>query len=307
MKYIIGIDIGGTTIKFGLFDESLELIDKFAKDTPNNRDEIFRVIEEEVHKIISDNDLSITDVMGIGVGIPGPVKDNFIIKCPNLDLSQVSMKDELEKRFACSVFAANDASLALLGELTKMEYENAVMLTLGTGVGGAVIINGDIIEGSLGFAGEIGHLQIDHKYNLKCGCGQIGCLETVASATGIVNLLKEHKVDYPHSKLTSISTSYEIMNAAMSGEKLAKVVVDEYSKYIARAIREIAVVVNPDVFLIGGGVSNAGSYLLKHIQEAYRKLPGFNELKEAKIRLAELRNDAGIYGAAMFVKKRTMS
>ena len=306
MKYLYGIDIGGTTVKMGLFSESGELKEKWEikTRTEENGKNIIPDIAAAVKDHMKENDLSCEDVIGLGVGVPGAVLEfSKVNECVNLGWGSVDVAKELSELTGCAVKATNDANAAALGEIwmgAAADYNSAVMITLGTGVGGGVIVDGKIIDGSRGYAGEIGHMTVDPEDDRVCNCGKTGCLELYASATGIVYETKKalDRSEEP-SSLRNLAevTSKDIFDAAKEGDAFAKEQVDNLGKKLALATGNIALMVDPEVFVIGGGVSRAGQILLDAVNAHYKKYT-FGKAQETKFVLATLGNDAGIYGAA---------
>ena len=306
MKYLYGIDIGGTTVKMGLFSENGELKEKWEikTRTEENGKNIIPDIAAAVKDHMKANDLSCEDVIGLGVGVPGAVLEfSKVNECVNLGWGSVDVAKELSELTGCAVKATNDANAAALGEIwmgAAADYNSAVMITLGTGVGGGVIVDGKIIDGSRGYAGEIGHMTVDPEDDRVCNCGKTGCLELYASATGIVYETKkalDHSEEPSSLRDLAEVTSKDIFDAAKEGDAFAKEQVDNLGKKLALATGNIALMVDPEVFVIGGGVSRAGQILLDAVNAHYKKYT-FGKAQETKFVLATLGNDAGIYGAA---------
>ena len=249
------------------------------------------------------------DLLGIGIGIPGPItKDGTVLNCVNLGWGIFNVEEKLSQMLGgVKVKAGNDANVAALGETWQgggRGFEDLVLVTLGTGVGGGVIIGGKIIAGSNGAAGEIGHIPAVFGDDAEtCGCGKKGCLETVGSATGIVReakkLLAKSEEDSVLRGMEEF-TCKDIFDAAKDGDKLSMEVVDKLAYYLGNAIAGIAAVTNPQVIVIGGGVSKAGKFLLDKIEENFLA-NAFHATKNAKFALATLGNDAGMYGAAALI------
>ena len=305
-KYGFGLDLGGTTCKCGLFTAEGELLEKWevATDTSNGGANILGNLAESVKAKMAEKNLTKEQVIGVGIGIPGPVSDSGVVnRCVNLGWGVFNVSDELSQALGgIKVKAGNDANVAALGEAYKgaaKGYGSSVMVTLGTGVGGGVIINEQIICGSTGAAGEIGHIRVNYNETEKCGCGNCGCLEQYASATGILRLTKKRlNASSEPSSLRGrddIETK-DVLDAAKAGDKLAIESVDEALDYLAQGLQVISSVVNPDVFVVGGGVSKAGTYITDRVEERHKKI-AFHACRNAKVILAELGNDAGIYGA----------
>lgn len=307
-KYCFGIDIGGTSVKCGLFDVKGEVLDKWEikTRTEENGKNIIPDVAEAINHKISAKQLSKEEIAGVGIGVPGPVNEEGDILCAvNLHWGYVKLVEEMEKLIGLPVKAGNDANVAALGEMWKgggAGYHNVVMVTLGTGVGGGIIINGQIVTGSHGAGGEIGHVHVDDSMEEACNCGNKGCLEQVASATGIVRLANARlAADAEPSVLREGEVSAKsVFDAVKAGDKVAMEIAESFGKYLGSALSVIAGVVDPEVFVIGGGVSKAGDILLDYIRKNYKKY-AFSACKEAVFALAELGNDAGIFGAAKMI------
>lgn len=305
-EYVFGVDIGGTTVKLGLFTVKGELLDKW--EIPTRKDEGGRYILSDVaaslDEKLAEKSIAKDMVEGVGLGVPGPVKeDGTVLKCVNLGWGIFNVAEELAELTGLRVKAGNDANIAALGEMWQgggKGYHNLVMVTLGTGVGGGIILNGKMLAGVNGAGGEIGHLQVSDTETETCGCGKKGCLEQYASATGIVRAAKIalNNTDKP-SKLRSVQyiSAKEIFDAAKEGDELAIDLVEEHGRCLGLALAQISCVVDPEVFVIGGGVSKAGDMLLDAVAANFEKY-AFHACRNTKFVLATLGNDAGIYGAA---------
>lgn len=307
-KYCFGADIGGTTVKLGLFTPDGEVVNKW--EIPTRKDEngrfILPDIADSIKAEMSSKGISADDVSGIGVGAPGPVDKNGVIhKAVNLGWGELNIKDELEKLTGMPVMAGNDANVAALGEMWKgggEGFTDLVVVTLGTGIGGGIIIDGRIVTGSNGAGGEIGHIHLDDNEEDSCGCGNKGCFEQYASATGVVKLAKRM---LQSSSIDSVLRNGEvssriIFDAIKSGDELALEVGEKFGEYLGKGLASIAAVTNPQVFVIGGGVSKAGSVITDYVRKYYDKY-AFHATKDVEFRLATLGNDAGIYGAAKLI------
>lgn len=310
-KICFGIDVGGTTVKIGILTEEGQLMDSWEIPTrkEDNGSHILEDVAASVEKAIEDKGYSREDVVGVGLGIPGPVTDDgTVLGCVNLGWGVMPAASILSDMLGLPVKLGNDANVAALGEQWQgggKGHDNMVMVTLGTGVGGGIIINGRILAGTKGAAGEIGHMHVASEEDTigTCGCGLKGCLETLASATGIVNLAK--RLIETTDKETAIRdlkeiTAKDVLDLAKAGDAGAKEVVDKMVYYLSEAMATIAVVVNPEIFVIGGGVSKAGQYLIDLIQEAFRS-KCFHAVKDTEFALATLGNSAGMVGAARLV------
>lgn len=303
-KYYIGADIGGTTVKLGMFSRTGELVEKW---------EIGTRVENEGENILPDVAASIEEkraekdgnIMGIGIGIPGPVTDDgIVLKCPNIHWPVFNVRDKvIELTGVGSVKIGNDANVAALGEMWRgggRGYDSIVMVTLGTGVGGGVILGGKILTGSMGAGGEIGHMKVNMEETDVCGCGGKGCLEQYSSATGIVRMAKKELK--PDSCLASLEeiTAKDVFDGAKAGDSYCCELVDQFTKYLGVALANVSCVVDPEAFVIGGGVSRAGDVIIKNIEKYYNDNVLY-ALRDKKFHLAELGNDAGIYGAVRMV------
>lgn len=309
VKYCVGIDLGGTTIKFGLFSITGRLLEKWHIDT-NKAEQGSRIIPNIAAALkvkLDEYKIEPSEIKGIGIGIPGPVINaGFVPVCVNLGWVNVSVAEELKRRTGIPVKVENDANAAVMGEMWQGSgkgYKNLVMLTIGTGIGGGVVINEKIVSGRFGAAGEFGHMSVVPDETEICGCGRKGCLEQVASATGIVK--EEVKLlanNTSHSVLRNSEalTALEIFNAAKDNDPLAVQVVEKAGKYLGIAMASITSALDPDVFILGGGVSGAGQYLIDVITRHYKENV-FYVSSNTEIKLATLGNDAGIYGAARMI------
>ena len=277
-KYCFGVDVGGTTVKLGLFDLEGNVQDKWEiiTRTEENGKNILPDVAKSVLDKMAEKNIAKDEVAGIGIGVPGP-----------------------------AVQAGNDANVAALGEMWRgggQGFGNMVLVTLGTGVGGGVILGGKILTGATGAAGEIGHIHIEDKEGDACGCGNHGCLEQYASATGIVRLAKRRlEADTKDSVLRQGEVSAKtVFDAVKAGDEVACEIAEQFGQYLGKGLAAIAAVVNPEAFVIGGGVSKAGDILCQYITKYYEKY-AFHGCMNAQFKLATLGNDAGIYGAAKLV------
>lgn len=309
-KFIHGVDIGGTTVKMGLFNENGELIQKWEIPTIKDNGGS-QILPDIAGAIKAKNELlgiQMSDVLGVGLGIPGPItSDGRVLKCANLGWGIFSVADEVRKLTGIQkVCIGNDANVAALGEQWRgggRGFDNIVMVTLGTGVGAGIIIGGKIITGSNGAAGEIGHIPVNTNETRTCGCGKKGCLEQYTSATGLMSdaRLAIENNDRP-SKMREYKqlTGKEIFDAFKAGDEVASEVVNKYADYLGRGLAITAQVIDPQAFVLGGGVAKNGEIVAQIVKENYEKYVMF-ALKDKVFRLAELGNDAGIYGAARMV------
>lgn len=308
-NYVFGVDVGGTTVKLGLFDANGTLLDKWEipTRTENAGEKILPDIAASLEAKMAEKGIAKTDVAGVGVGVPGPVDGNGIVhKAVNLGWSQFDIKKELTTLLGgMHVEGGNDANVAALGEMWKgggQGHQSLVAVTLGTGVGGGIIINGKILTGATGAGGEIGHIHVEDNETEKCGCGNCGCLEEYASATGITRLANRAlKASDKDSVLRNGEVSAKsVFDAVKAGDELAMEVAKQFGEYLGKGLGIIAGVINPEIFVIGGGVSKAGEVLFDYIRPAY-EATAFHACKDTPFALATLGNDAGIYGAAKMV------
>ena len=302
-KYGFGVDVGVTTIKMGFFETDGKLLDKWEikTDTTNGGENILSDIAKSIDNKLAQEGISKSDVQGIGVGVPGPVNSKgVVLKCVNLGWGVFNVEEALSNLTGLMVKAGNDANVAALGEMWQgagKGSEDMIMVTLGTGVGGGIIVDGKVIAGANGAGGEIGHITVNEDEIEACNCGQYGCLEQYASATGIVRMAKRKlaKTD-AQTSLTSVDelSAKAIFDEAKSGDAVAVELVEELGKILGGALSNIAVVTNPEVIVIGGGVSKAGQILIDTIQKHFTESV-FHACKETRFVLAGLGNDAGMY------------
>lgn len=307
--YVFGVDIGGTTVKLGLFDVSGNVLDKWEIPTRTGDGgiNILPDIAGSVRAKMDEKGVAAKDVAGVGVGAPGPVDGSGIIhKAVNLGWGEMNLKEELGALLGgMRVEGGNDANVAALGEMWKgggQGYRDLVAVTLGTGVGGGIIIGGRILTGATGSGGEIGHIHVEDHESEACGCGNYGCLEEYASATGITRLARRRlQASSQDSVLREGEVSAKtVFDAVKAGDALAVEVAKQFGEYLGKGLAVIAGVVNPEIFVIGGGVSKAGEVLFEYIRPAFDRTV-FHGCKNTKFALATLGNDAGIYGAARMV------
>ncbi|MCR5154173.1 MAG: ROK family glucokinase, partial [Lachnospiraceae bacterium] len=306
MKYVFGIDIGGTTVKMGLFTVEGEMVEKWEIPTrcENGGEAVPADITEAIHKKMAEKKLTKEDVLGVGVGVPGPVKsDGTVLKCANLGWGIMNVNKVLGDMVGLPVYAANDANVAALGEMWKgggQGYKDMVMITLGTGVGGGIIVNGSVVAGSNGAGGEIGHMVVNPDETRICGCGGHGHLEQYTSATGIAYLATEAvKNSDKKSELSKFEkiTAKDVFDCAKAGDELADEIVNKVCKILAGALKCIVASVDPEAFVIGGGVSKAGTIITDLVRKYYEDNL-LNAFQGKEFKLATLGNDAGMYGSA---------
>lgn len=309
MKYGFGVDLGGTTVKLAVFDTEGTLLHKWEIPTrrSNDGENILPDIAASIDTYIKDNGIDKASVAGIGIGVPGPVRaDGTVNRCINLGWGVFNIEKALEALTGLPVKAGNDANVAALGECWKgggQGCENMVMATLGTGVGGGIVLGGKVIPGSHGAGGEIGHLTMEREETDACGCGKHGCVEQYCSATGVVRLAKKYleNCDTP-SPLRSIENLVckDVFDAAKEKDAAAEDILEQVYDYMGRFLGDICCVVDPEVIVLGGGVSKAGQMLLDGVRRYYDKY-AFHACRETRFALATLGNDAGVYGACKLI------
>ena len=308
MKYCFGVDVGGTTVKLGLFTVEGELLDKWEIKTytENEGERILPDVTKAIKEKIAEKKLAADEICGIGVGVPAPVdKNGAIERAANVGWKAKEIKKELEELTGYPCVIGNDANVAALGEMWKgggAGCKNLVMVTLGTGVGGGVIVGGKIVVGQFGAGGEIGHMCVNYHETKQCGCGSYGCLEQYASATGIVRLATEKLESETRSTLLKKEelSAKAVFDAVKEGDEVATEIATEMGEYLGHALANIAAVLDPAIFVIGGGVSKAGDVLLPFIEKPFKDRAFFAS-QNVKFALATLGNDAGICGAAKMV------
>lgn len=316
--YYIGVDLGGTNIAAGLVDEKGNILNKYETPTLANRhySEILKDMADLILRLIKNSNLKIEDIAAIGIGSPGVADNNEgkIIFANNLNWRHVPVKQELQKHINLPVLIDNDATVAGLAEAVCgacRGYDNSVTITLGTGVGGGIIINGKPFSGSHGVGSEIGHL-IVHVGGINCTCGNFGCLERYASATALIEEGKKAAEKNPASLIAKKAegdlnkiTAKVVIDSAKEGDKDALEIFDNYIYYLAMGIISIINFIDPAIIAIGGGVSKAGEFLLNAVRKKVEEHIFYKDLPHCEIRLAQLGNDAGIIGAAMLGKVLT--
>ena len=310
MKYCFGIDIGGTTVKIGLFSEAGELLDRWEIPTRKGNDpaELLKDVKDSLENCMQEKDMVKEDVLGIGMAAPGPVTaDGVLQNAVNIGWGSMKLGEEAEKIIGIfPVRIGNDARVAALGEAAFGAGRNAesmLMVTLGTGVGGGTVLHGKILTGVSGVAGEIGHMTIDLYETEFCGCGKKGCLEQYASTTGMVRVaekfLQERTEDSVLREKEKMSAK-DLWDAAKNGDPLADEITDFVCIRLGMAIANAIYLVDTEMVVIGGGVSSAGQLLLEKVEKAYQERV-FAHSRNKKFVLAELGNGAGIMGAAALI------
>ena len=312
MKYCFGVDIGGTFIKLGLFTAEGELLDKWEIKTRREdlSSHILPDIADALLGKMQEKGIAKENVEGIGFGTPGPVTEDGVAVCPaNLDWKNKPVAKELRELTGLPCRGGNDVNVAGLGEMGRggaKGYKNVVVVPIGTGVGAAIICNGKIITGATGAAGEVGHIHVDDEIKEPCGCGAVGCVEQFSSATGLVRMAKKILTETDRKTVlrdVKDLTAKDVVDAAKAGDQAADEIFDKFCDYLGYSLAATAAVIDPEIFIIGGGVSKAGQMLIDRVQSYFKKYvwPGRRDIRFA---LATLGNDAGIYGAAsMMIEK----
>ena len=311
-EYAFGIDLGGTTAKVGLFTTAGDLLEKWevATDTSNAGEHILKNLASAIRGKMDEKHLTAEQVEGVGIGVPGPILDSRIVPivCANLGgWGKRNVSEELGGLLdGMKVLVGNDANVAALGEIwmgAAKGCRSAVMVTLGTGVGGGVIVNGKVIDGTHGAGGEIGHITVNRHETAVCGCGKHGCLEQYSSATGVVRCMKKLLDENPDTPCTLRGTDFaakDVFDAARNGDALAAREVDEMTDTLGMALATIAATTDPEMFMVGGGVARAGDVLFDPLRKHYQQY-AFRSCRETPIQQATLGNDAGIYGAVRLI------
>lgn len=309
MRYRIGVDVGGSSIKIGLVDENSEIVIKRSAGTPELFEDAMRTIADLTADVAGEADISAEELICVGVGVPCSVvrETGKLVLANNTSWKDVSIRDELSKYIRAPLYFGNDANCAVIGETiagAAKGKKNVVMLTLGTGVGGGIIINGKLFAGGDGLGAEAGHTPLVHD-GIRCTCGIKGCLECYASATALIRQTKEAMESDPESAISDWVKEYGEINGktafdcAKAGDRTAIEVTDTYAGYIAHGIGGFVNVFRPELVILGGGISNAGEFLLDKIR---KQLPEYvlaaDIIGAPAIRKALLGNDAGIIGAA---------
>lgn len=317
--YAFGVDVGGTTVKLGLFDRAGCILDKWEipTDKRNGGVSILPDVAESLLRKMAERDLRLQDIEGAGVGVPGGVDDGGTLAggAVNIGWKVFNIPEALRTYINVPVKALNDANAAALGEMWQgggKGCRSLVAVTLGTGVGGGIVVNGRVLTGAAGAGGEIGHIHIEDGETEMCGCGNRGCLEQYASATGIARLAARRlaRDDRPSMLRRRLSekdggpggglTAKDVFDAVKAGDEIALEVAGQFGDYLGKGLAAVAAVVNPEMFVIGGGVSKAGEILLSFIETGFRKYV-FRPCGRVSFTLARLGNEAGIYGAAWAV------
>lgn len=307
----IGVDLGGTNIACGIVDDEGKIIGKSSTPTLAERDAdaIAGDIVKIILKVIEDAKADKDDVKGIGIGCPGAVNDKagLVVLCNNVKMQNYPLAKIVSDAVDIPVHLINDADAAAYGEYigTGEKCKSFVFVTLGTGVGGGIILNGEIFNGFNGAGGELGHISMVHD-GVECSCGKKGCWEAYASVTALIRQTKEAMEKNPESLMNKIAladgkvTGKTAFDAAKKGDSAAIDVVNQYLRYVADGIVSMINIFQPEKLVIGGGISREGDYILKPIREYVHKYEYNQLLERAQIEIATLFNDAGIIGAALY-------
>ncbi|WP_077618803.1 ROK family glucokinase [Bacillus sinesaloumensis] len=311
----IGIDLGGTTVKLAFITQEGEIVSKWEIPTDKSGEKIIPDIAEAIEVKMNELSLSKNQFAGVGMGAPGPVnsEEGYLYKATNLGLKEMyPLKAELEATIGLPAVVENDANIAAIGEMWKGAGDgakNLLCVTLGTGVGGGIISNGEIVRGANGAGGEIGHITSIPEGGALCGCGKTGCIETIASATGIARLAKEALQDQNKPSLLRDQfekigevTSRDVFEAADKGDELAKEIINFITFHLGLAISHVANGLNPEKIVVGGGVSKAGEQLLIPLRKQFERFTFPRAAEAAEFTIATLGNDAGVIGAAYLAK-----
>ncbi len=309
MKYGFGADVGGTTVKMGFFTHMGDLVEKWEipTRTQNNGEQILPDIAATIDECLVRHGVEKSDVLGIGIGVPGPVSDTGLVnRCVNLGWGVFNLHDALEGLTGLPVKAGNDANVAALGEYWRgggAGCRSMVLATLGTGIGGGIIIDGKILGGAHGVGGEIGHIVYNKNEKERCGCGKYGCAEQYASATGVVRVAKRFLIQSNDpSSLRTLDpiTCRGVFEEAAKGDKIAQEALEYVYDCLGQFLADVCCVCDPELVVIGGGVSKAGDVLLDGIKRYFPRYM-FHACKDTKFALAQLGNDAGIFGSFRLV------
>ena len=306
MKLGFGVDLGGTTVKLAVFGPEGKLLSKWEIPTvtANHGAQILPDIAASVLAYCKENNISKEDVIGLGIGVPGPVNgDGVVAACENLGWGRVDVCSELSRLTGFPVKAGNDATVAAVGECWQgggQGCQNMVMVTLGTGVGGGIVLDGKPLYGTTGAAGEIGHMVLNRNETRPCACGKYGCVEQYCSATGIARMATDYLTQNADAsalrKLEKI-TAKDVFDAANAGDAVAQTVLEQVYAYMGEFIANICIMINPQQVVIGGGVSKAGQPLIDGIKRHFGKYAYHVSGDAVEFKLAKLGNDAGVHGA----------
>lgn len=305
MRYGFGIDVGGTTVKIAFFEKDGTMRDKWEIPTRKEHggSAILPDIAASIKEFLARENIPNQDIIGIGIGVPGPVSDTGIVnKCVNLGWGIIDLHSELSVLTGFGVKGGNDANVAALGECWKgggQGCKDMVLATLGTGIGGGVVIGGKVIAGYHGAGGEIGHITMNPEETEVCGCGKTGCAEQYGSATGVVRLAKRYLESHDKPSVLREMGEFEckdVFSAGAAGDEAAQEILEQVYEVLGRFLATVCCVADPEVIVLGGGVSKAGQPLVDGVTRYFHKY-AFHACRSTRITLATLGNDAGAYGA----------
>ncbi len=308
----IGIDIGGTNVKIGLVDDRGQIVqkDSFSTDACENYEQFVQEIVDQCQRLIAAAGYEMAAIRSAGAGCPGAVNDQngTLIYMPNIEYRNVPLGPDLSRQFGCPVYLGNDANCAALAESAvgaARDADHSITITLGTGIGGGIVINNEIYTGFNHIAGELGHIVLTVD-GWQCGCGRKGCFEAYASVTGLIRMTREAMAEHPDSLVNRLAqgdpekvSGKTAFKAAQSGDAMGLAIVNRYIGYLAEGVANLINVFQPEVFVIGGGISKEGDYLLDPLKKLLASRVYQADVPRTKIKVAETGNDAGIIGAAM--------
>ncbi len=314
---LVGVDLGGTAIKIALLDSGGTILHKTQVPTPvaEGEDGVIAAIAQATADILAEKGADASRVAGIGIGVPGFVEEEtgVVYQAVNLHWKHTPLKQKLERLTRLPVYVDNDANNAALGEMWRGAGQGAkdmIAITLGTGVGGGVLLNGQIIHGRKGMAGEIGHITVRPEGGPACNCGRTGCLETYSSATAIIREATQAANQGKSERLAAILreqgslNAKHVFDAALAGDEAAIAVIDQAAYYLGLALSHLANILNPSKIVIGGGVSAAGDFLFSRIRASFERFSLPLAAESCEILPATLGNDAGVIGAGWLVASR---
>ncbi|RXT05208.1 ROK family glucokinase [Ammoniphilus sp. CFH 90114] len=314
-KYYAGIDLGGTSIKMGICTETGQSVRELERPTPQGHyKDVLEVFQEMIHQLVSEAQISLDTVKGVGVGVPAllDIEKGYIYEIVNLGWKNVSLKEELEVLLGLPCYVDNDANTAALGEMWQgagVGARHLICITVGTGIGGGLILNGDIYHGAIGLAGEIGHVTVRADEGQRCNCGKMGCLETETSATAMTyygRKIAEAGESPPLAEVlknTGAITAKDVIDVARQGDQAAQKILDQVGYYLGLSLAQLSNVLNPEKIVIGGGVSKAGDFFMEPIRKNFKKYALSKVSETAEIVPAKLGNRAGWLGAAWLVHR----
>ena len=309
----IGGDLGGTNIAAGIVDENGKIIKSGSTPTLAQRhySDVIADMGRLVNQLIEESGIAKSDIASVGIGSPGAIKGGVVVFANNLGWYNVPLAEELSKLVGLPVYADNDANVAALAEFSFgacKGYQNSLTITLGTGIGSGIIINGKLYSGSHGVGAELGHMCVEVN-GIPCSCGNAGCWERYGSATALIREGREGMARDSQSMIATLAqgdpdkvTAKTVLDAAKAGDKTACEIFDTYIEYITMGLINIVNCFDPDIIAIGGGVAGAGEFLLSAIQKSYEEHVFYKDIAHAKICFAQMGNDAGIIGAAMLTE-----